>query len=409
MMLLRNILNLYRSAYGGLPKAAWLLALVMLINRSGAMVIPFMTVYLTTQLGFSLKETGWLMAFFGLGAITGSVAGGKLGDSIGHYKVQVWSLLISGLLYLVLMKMRTFMEFGICVYLVSTVAETFRPANAASVAYYNEPSNLTRAYSLNRLASNLGYAMGPALGGLLASVDFSLIFMADGVSSVMACGVIVYFFRPNGGMPMYTPVRATGVSDKVVVRSPYRDGWFLIFVFLTLLNTINFFQIFSTLPLYLKKIYLMPEQEIGLFMGLNGTLIVLLEMIIIYKIGERANKMRLIGYGVLLIGLGWLCLNTGSHYLLVPLSIAILSIGEIFTMPFMNVVTVSRSVPANRGSYLALYQVAYSAAHVLAPVIGTNIANAWNFTTLWYVIGGASILICISFWKLARYYVTTSS
>ncbi|MEL7534749.1 MAG: MFS transporter, partial [Bacteroidota bacterium] len=91
--MLRKSLKLYRDAYSGHPHEVWVLAILTLINRMGTMVVPFLAVYLSTVKGFSLEQTGYLMACFGLGSLAGSFTGGKLSDSIGAKEVMTWSLM----------------------------------------------------------------------------------------------------------------------------------------------------------------------------------------------------------------------------------------------------------------------------------------------------------------------------
>src|SRR5829696_8034187 len=118
--------RLYKNAYSGLPPAVWWLALVMFINRCGTMVIPFLTVYLTSK-GYSLAQAGYVMAAFGMGAILGGYLGGRLTDAFGHFPVQVSSLLLNGLLFIVLGNMQTFWQITVCIFILSSLGEAFRP------------------------------------------------------------------------------------------------------------------------------------------------------------------------------------------------------------------------------------------------------------------------------------------
>src|SRR5437868_3514850 len=93
-------LQLYKKAYTGLSRNTWYLSLVMLINRSGTMVIPFMTMYCTLQLGFTILQAGFVMALFGAGAITGALIGGRITDRIGFYPMQVASLFMGGCMFI---------------------------------------------------------------------------------------------------------------------------------------------------------------------------------------------------------------------------------------------------------------------------------------------------------------------
>ncbi|MFL5739637.1 MAG: MFS transporter, partial [Flavisolibacter sp.] len=193
-MLLSSV-QLYRNAYNGLSRHVWWLSLVIFINRSGTMVIPFLTVYLTDK-GYSLAQAGYAMAAFGTGAIAGAYLGGRLTDRLGHFYVQVFSLLMNGILFIVLGQMRTLPQIIVCIFILSTLGESFRPANSAAIAAYSNDANRTRSYSLNRLAINLGWSIGPAVGGLLASRSYSLLFWVDGLTCIIASMLLYLVFSP---------------------------------------------------------------------------------------------------------------------------------------------------------------------------------------------------------------------
>src|SRR2546423_9667394 len=148
-------LQLYRNAYHGLPRSIWWLSLVIFVNRCGTMVIPFLTVYLTHK-GYTLEQAGYVMAAFGAGSILGSYIGGRLTDKFGFFYVQCFSLLLNGLLFIVLGQMHSLLQITICIFVLSSLGEAFRPANAAAIAAYSTDANRIRCYSLNRLAVNLG-------------------------------------------------------------------------------------------------------------------------------------------------------------------------------------------------------------------------------------------------------------
>src|SRR5215213_9506141 len=189
-------IQLYKNAYSGLSRQMWWLALVTFINRSGTMVIPFLSVYLTSK-GYTLAQAGYVMAAFGGGAILGAYIGGIVTDRFGHFYVQVFSLLLNGILFIVLGQMRTFWQITICIFILSTLGEAFRPANSAAIAAYSNESNRTRCYSLNRLAINLGWAVGPAIGGLLASIEYALLFWVDGLTCIIASLLLYSVFASD--------------------------------------------------------------------------------------------------------------------------------------------------------------------------------------------------------------------
>ena len=186
------------------------------------MVIPFLTVYLT-QKGYSLAQAGYVMAAFGSGAIVGGFVGGIFTDRYGHFYVQVVSLLLNGILFLVLGQMQTLLQIGICIFVLSSLGEAFRPANSAAIALYSDETNRTRCYSLNRLAINLGWAIGPAIGGILASHSYALLFWADGLTCIFASLLLYIVFSADKKNQVTAPPPKTREPED----SAYRDRTFL--------------------------------------------------------------------------------------------------------------------------------------------------------------------------------------
>ncbi|HMQ90537.1 MAG TPA: MFS transporter, partial [Flavilitoribacter sp.] len=165
--MLAPAIRLYRHSFSGLSRDIWLLSLVMLVNRAGTMVIPFLTIYLTGQKGFRLEEAGWVMSSFGLGSVLGAFIGGKLTDRIGYYPVQFWSLALGGFCFLGLQFVNGVAAMCAATFILSTIADAFRPANQTAVAFHSRPENRSRAFALVRLAVNLGFSAGPGMGGVI--------------------------------------------------------------------------------------------------------------------------------------------------------------------------------------------------------------------------------------------------
>ncbi|MDB5144474.1 MAG: transporter, partial [Mucilaginibacter sp.] len=158
--MLSYTVQLYKKAYSGLSRNSWYLCLVMFINRSGTMVIPFMTIYCTQKLHFTVEQAGVIMGLFGIGSLLGAFVGGKVTDKYGFYYVQIFALLVGGLLFILLGFQRTFISIGIVSFILSVCNDSFRPANYAAIVHYSTDENKTRSNSLNRLAVNLGWAFG---------------------------------------------------------------------------------------------------------------------------------------------------------------------------------------------------------------------------------------------------------
>lgn len=385
----RNTLQLYKEAFSGLSKDIWLLSFVTLINRSGTMVIPFLTVYMTIKLEFSLSQAGLVMSCFGMGSVLGAYIGGRLTDSIGYYWVQFWSLFLTGFMFMFLGQVHSLIGFSIAVFFLSTIADAFRPANYASVAIYSKPSNRTRSYSLLRMAVNLGFTAGPAIGGFLAATKgYDWLFLVDGITCIVAAFLFRFLLKEK----QESLEKENSNATPVVIQSAYRDRTFLLFMGLTALVAIVFFQIFVTVPVFLKQDFHLEESHIGILMAVNGLLIAMTEVPLVYQLEKRFSNLRMISKGVIIIGVAFILFNfPGPPFWVALAAFLVLTVGEIFMMPFTNAYAVGRSVPGNRGQYMALYTMAFSVSHIIAPTFGMQIADHFGFGVLWYLV----LLLCL--------------
>ena len=385
--MLSPVVNLYRSAFSGLTRENWWLSITLLVNRSGTMVVPFLTLYLTEYHHFSIAQAGLVMGLFGAGAIAGGFIGGKLTDRYGFYPIQLITLSGGGVFFILLGLMKSYTLICVFTFLLSVVNESFRPANATAVAHYSAPENRTRSYSLNRLAINLGWAVGGGLGGFLASINYHLLFWVDGLTNLCAA-VLLWRLMSRPGSRAATHKE----SHDEVSNSAYRDKFYLVFIFFVMLFAMCFFQLFTNLPVYYKQDLFFSERFIGFLMALNGIIIAFVEMILVYRLEGRRSNLAYISIGVTLCSLSFLLYNffEGGH-LLATMAMIVVTIGEILSMPFMNSFWISRSSANNRGQYAGLYTIAWATAQVLGPILGSQIAQRFNFTILWWSVG----LLCV--------------
>jgi predicted MFS family arabinose efflux permease len=392
---MQRVLTLYKNAYSGLSPATWWLSVVILINRCGTMVLPFMTLYLTESLGRSLSEAGFVMALWGAGSIFGGIIGGKLTDKIGFYYVQVATLLCGAVMFSILGQLKDYNTICVFTFLLSLLNESFRPANAAAIVHYSKPENRTRSYSLNRLAINLGWSMGGAMGGFIASENYELLFWIDGFSNLAAAVMLWLILAPSKNTAtLQKPVK----DETILASSPYKDKPYIAFIVLSTLFACCFFQIFSMQPVFYKKKLLIDETGIGWLMAMNGLLIAAFEMIVVHKLEGKRNPLQYVVPGIFLTGLSFAIYNMLPQVAGVALvSMLIITAGEMLALPFMNTFWISRTNANNRGQYAGLYTVAWSTAQVLGPAGGAIIAERWGFDVLWWAVGGVCTVACIGF------------
>ena len=396
--MLTRALNAYLSSFAGLHRDIWMLSLVSFINRAGTMVFPFLAVYLTQELDFSKGQAALILTSFGAGAVIGTIMGGRLSDLIGSYKIMFWSLFLTGLLFFALQHVQSLLGLCIAVFIVGIVGDSFRPANMASLSAYSKPEDYTRSLSLVRLAINLGFGMGPALGGILAhSFGYQWLFWVDGLTCIGAAFFLRFFLVEKKSM------RKEKAATKAEGRalSPYHDKHFLLFFVLIAINAIAFLQFFSMVPVFLKESWHWDENVIGFLLAGNGIIITFIEMPLVFRLEGRHAKMSLVILGAAMIGLGFILLNFTPHQATAAiLCLVAITFGEIFQLPFANSIVVDRAPASTQGQYLGLYSSAWSFGHIIAPNIGMNVAEQWGFSSLWYVLSACCLVGMLGFWWL---------
>ena len=395
---MKRFARLYLDSYRGLSRPSWMLSAVMLINRIGAMVVPFLGVYMVAELHFTLSETGVVLSFYGLGAMSGSTLGGWLTDKAGHFKVQLTSIFLSVPVFFLLPFLTEVWSLSIGVFVLSTITETFRPANSVSISVYARPENITRSFSLNRMAVNLGFSVGPALGGVLAAISFKLIFYGNGITALLA-GLVFYFYFKS--LPV-NKNRQIFHDDETVKKikegiSPWKDIPFLFFCLFCCLYSICFFQLLSTIPLFYRKVHHLSEGNIGIVLASNGLVVFIFEMLIVQMAERTMRSTNAIILGVALVALSFLILLIPAGMWVLFLSMFVMSLSEIFAMPFMATVTVKRGASGRKGSYMGLNSLSFSAAFVFSPLIGTFVAEHFGFSVLWISTTLLAIVTALGF------------
>lgn len=398
-----NVGHAYINTFKGLSKEVWWLALITLINRAGTMVIPFLSLYLTTNMKFTLDDVAWIMSAFGLGSIAGSWLGGKMTDKIGYYKVMVFSLLLSGILFIGMQFLNTFATICAGIFVLMTAADMFRPAMFVALSAYSKPENKTRSVTLIRLAINLGFSAGPAIGGLIiTAMSYGGLFWVDGITCMIAAIVLLNVLNPKK-----SKVLDVEVNDNP--KSAYTDKAFLIFLVAMVIFGVVFLQFLSTLPYFYKEGVGLSEFEIGLLMGLNGILIFIFEMPLIKWLENKGyTKVGLMIFGLILTSLSYLFLLYNTMIALIVISMIIVTFGEMIVFPFSNAFSLKRSKRGLQGEYMALYSIAFSISHVFGHNLGFHFIDAFGFDNTWIlmallgVIGVILLFILKDFMKTSK-------
>jgi predicted MFS family arabinose efflux permease len=384
-------LNPWRGL-GGLPREVWLLFATNLINRAGMMVLPFLVLYLTRELGFSPARAGAMLAVYGTSAIIFGPIGGRLSDRIGALHVMRVSLIASGCVLLLFPLARSFAAVAAMTFLWAGCSEMFRPASLAAITHVVAPEERRQAFALNRLAINLGMSIGPALGGFLATVSFHAMFVVDAVTTLIAGAVLAL-----------TPWRSfSGVNSEAANRDGVRigpatifhDTFFLIFLGGAFLVGIVFFQHESALPLYLVQYLNLSPAFYGMLFTINTLLIVALEVPINTATAHWPST-RLLIIGCLLFAIGFGALRFIASAAGVIATVVVWTFGEMMLFPAMAAHLGEIAPESRRGAYMGAYSMSLSLALTVGPWMGTQLLAAFGPVVTWSVMFALGALAAV--------------
>lgn len=364
-----------------------------MFNRCGSMAVPFMGLYVTQSLHRTEMDAGLIITLFGVGSIMGSAMGGKLTDMIGFRPVQILSSIIGGLLFILFSTITHFSTLCVLAVVISFFSEAFRPANFTAVAHYAQEGTITRSYSLNRLAVNIGWSVGISLAGIIASINYKLLFIVEGGVSIIV-GILILSFLPKVKDFMK---QAKENASKMMIMKPWQDAFYMQFILLTTVFITCAFLMFRIVPVFFKEQWHIDEFAIGLIIGLNGLVIALFEMIMINKIEAKRSPMFFIIIGAVFFATSYIMLSApfSFHIAMAIITIVVFTGGEMFALPFINTIVINRSNEHNRGLYAAGYTLSWSFAQVIGPLAGFFIAKNLGYNTLWM---GLALMLLLCAW-----------
>lgn len=386
MSFISKSLTLYKASYSGHAREVWALAMLSFINRMGTMVIPFLSVYLITELGYSLSDAGFLMGAFGVGALGGTFLGGKLSDRIGPVKVILISLFASGGMLVSLQFAETFNEFLILILLTAFFGEAYRPAMSAAVGDYVPREQIGRSMALIRLAINLGMSAAPAIGGFVAiALGYKWIFWIDGLTCVAAAFFLLVTVRQWKKQVAKSPSTKGDIAQEKGLP-PYKNKNYLLFILATFLMGLAFVQLFHVVPVFIKSEWGFDERYIGSLLGMSSFLIVLFEMPLVDYV-EKSGKIRKATLlGLIFMSITYLPFLFPSALIWCFVVYFLFTVGEIFVLPFNGAIPLLMAPSQRRGDYMSLYWMTWSATNIVGPTIGLGFVEYFGFDSFWVLL-----------------------
>jgi MFS family permease len=263
--------------------------------------------------------------------------------------------------------------------LLALTSEAFRPANLSLVGELAGPKLRKQGFALNRLSVNLGFSVGPALGGFLATYSFKSLFWVDGATSIAAGLVLLTRFRDS---PHSAHQEPQTVSHLQLPSLALFDPRLLYFVLALLPVMVTFFQHQGSMSLYMVHELRLSEAAYGLMFTINTLIIVLAEV--------RTNSAmahwphgRALGLGSLLLGIGFGALAFAHSISSIIVTVVIWTAGEIVFLPTLSAYVAGLAPRGRAGEYMGYYLMAWGIAFALAPLLGTAVMQRFGSQTLW--------------------------
>ncbi len=362
-----------------LPRDSWVLALTALINRMGTMVLPFMMLHLTRNVGLEPARAGLALSGYGVAALITAPITGKMSDRLGAVRVLKLSLFSSGLVMWMLPLARSWISVVAALALLAFTTEAFRPASMALVGELAGERHRKQGFALNRLAINLGMSVGPAVGGVLAMESFRALFWVNGATSLLSGAVLIAM--PLKATAPHPDQRVRGFEDApLTAAASHRRLLYFMFALLPVL--LVFFQHQGTLPLFMVEELGFSEATYGLMFTINTLLIVLLE---VRLNGATAHwpHQRLLALGSLLCGAGFGALAWARSLPEIIATVVVWTFGEMILFPVSAAYVTEIAPPGRRGEYMGYYTMSFGLGYAIGPGSGTAVMQRFGSRTLW--------------------------
>jgi MFS family permease len=400
---LRRSWNRLRGVYDDYPKPFWTLTLATFIDAvGGALIFPFLSLYITNRFQVGMTEVGILFGLFSAASIFGSGIGGALADRMGRKSMILSGLVISGLSSIAIAFIPSMEWFYILVIFVGLFSNLGGPARQAMVADLLHSEKRAQGYSILRVIINLAITIGPAIGGLLAAQSYLYLFLSDAAISI---AVAIFLLR---ALPETRPAKMESSGEGESLFQTFKgyglvlqDRFYLTFIFGGILLMLVYMQMNTTLPVYLRDVHQISEQGYGLILSLNAGMVVLFQFFVTKKVDHRPPMLMMV-LGTAFYVVGFSMYGYSSTYPFFLLAMAIITVGEMIVAPVAQAL-VARMAPEHmRGRYMAIYGYTYTVASMTGPFLAGLVIDNIDPRILWYFAGAVGLLSMMTFLVLYR-------
>lgn len=394
---MNQLLEKTRKVYQEYPRAFWIYNIIVFIDRLGGfMLYPFFALYLTQKFDIGMSTVGILFAIFSISGMVGSALGGAIADRMGRKTVIIGSLILSSLSALGMGFAPSLPVFIAVVVIVGTLSSVGGPAHEAVVADLLPQEKRAEGYGIIRVIFNVAVIIAPPIAGLLIANSYLTLFLVDAAISIISAGIVLF------ALPETKPLASVHAQPETLrqtfagYRQVFKDSQFLAFVGVTVMMTLVYMNMNSTLGVFLRDQYGLPAIRYGALLSINAILVVLFQFWVTRRL-QAYRPLLMMAAGCLLYAIGFLLYGIVSTFALFVFAMIIITIGEMVVSPFQQSLVASFAPEHMRGRYMAVSGLSWSIAFTVGPYFAGLILDGTNPNLLWTFCGLIGVLATFGF------------
>jgi MFS family permease len=390
-----------QKTYRRFPRNFWVLMLASFVDMlGGSLIFPFFALYITQKFNVGMTQVGTMFLVWALtSSVLGNTLGGAMADKFGRKTNLIIGLVASAVSALLMLIIGDFNWFFLAVGVVGIFQDIAGPARNAMIADLVPESLRSDAYGMFRIVFNMSATIGPLIGGLVASRSFSGLFIADVVISILVV-VFVYFRLPETRPVLVASEHAHAEVSFAQTFKGYwkvlKDKLFIAFGLVTLLQTLVYIQMNSSLSVYLRNVHGLAIEQFGYMLSMNAFMVVTMQMAFTRFVSKRA-PMLVCALGTLLYAIGFGMFGVVSGYGWFLVAMAIITIGEMIVAPVEQSLVADFAPEDMRGRYMAVFGFVWIIPWAVGPLGAGLIMDHFDPRLMWFIAFGIGMLSMLGY------------
>ncbi len=395
------MLSKFKATYRKFSRDFWLLMFASFIDMlGGSLIFPFFSLYLTQKFDVGMTQVGTMYLVWALtSGLIGNVLGGAMADRFGRKTNMIFGLVASATSALLMVVIQNIVVFYVAIAIVGIFEDIAGPARQAMITDLVPEELRGDAFGMFRIVFNLSAAIGPAIGGFMVSRSFELLFFADVIISLLVA-VFVFFFLPEtrpASVRRQSSVKEESFRETMQgYGQVLRDKVFMTFILVSILSTLMYFNMNSSLSVYLVNHRGFSSEQFGFLLSLNALMVVLLQMPFT-RLTAKWKPMLAIAFGNVLYVIGFTMFGFIGSFNMCLTAMVIITIGEMIYAPKEQAIVADFAPEHMRGRYMAIRSFAWIIPVAFGPLGAGIIMDNFDPRLLWYAAGFIGTLSVIGF------------